>query len=89
MLQFLINLFINSKAMKVSGGIVGGSGAFALILGIIDHKDKSIREYVNFKNKAVMAEVIHIKDGQTEIKDILIKIDNRLYELNKRGNHGK
>jgi len=73
---------------KKAGGIaIGSGGIMALFLGIIDAKDKSIREMVLLKNQNIMAEVRHLKEGQQDMKKILIRMEERQYNYNK--NKGK
>jgi len=76
-------ILLQSKTIKASGIAVGSSGVIALMIGLVDHKESSIREMVELKNKNVMSEVNNLKAGQTDIKNMLIRIDERLYHLNE------
>jgi hypothetical protein len=78
-----LSLFLQSKSIKASGIAVGSSGVVALLLGVIDHKDKSIREMVDLKNKTIMTKIDNIETGQGDIKKMLIRIDERLYYLHE------
>ena len=84
----LLGWCIKSKAVKVGGGILGGSGALILILGLHASVNKRIdtvkigtQTYVNQKHDLVTQQINHLKDGQREIKDMLKIIDKRLYNL--------
>lgn len=76
-------LILQSKMMKTSAGLLGGSGFIAFVIGYVDMKDRDIREYVEIKNKIVISETVHIKENQGLILDKLNKIDDRLYELKR------
>lgn len=83
-----LNLFLQSKAAKASSLAIGSGGALAIILNMIDSRDHNIREFVELKNENIMT---RIKDVEKRLdqkldsnKELLIRIDNRLYELNKK-----
>lgn len=96
----LVQFFMASKSAKIGGGILAGGSTLALLLSVmgtrldelnikIDDKDKTIREYVDFKHDIVMRELRFMNDTQVDIKDTLRAINNRMYDerhQNKRGN---
>jgi len=86
---------LKSKITKVGGGIVGGSGIFIIAMNLmndkidtvskgLDEKDAKITAMVDYKHTSVMAELNHLSDQQKEMKLILEKIDQRVYEMNKK-----
>jgi DNA anti-recombination protein RmuC len=87
--------FMASSKAKVGTGIVAGGGTLMLAFNLfgarlddmnkkIDDKDKSIREYVDFRHDQVMREILYIRETQTDIRDTLKDIERRMY--NKQGN---
>lgn len=88
----LIAWMLKSKIAKAGTGVVGGSGIVALLLTYfngqidrvhqkIDKKDFAIRSYVDTKHENVLIEVRNLKEGQTDLKTILLRLDKRLYEM--------
>lgn len=89
-------ILMASKSAKIGGGIVAGGGTLALLLTSmgarlddlnhkIDDKDKSIREYVDFKHDMVLREMQFLNTTQIEMKEMLKAINERMYaERNQR-----
>lgn len=80
-----------SKVAKIGAGVAAGGSTMAIVVSLIgaqisdvnakiDDKDRAIRQYVDFRHEAVMGEISHVNKGQDEIKDILKKIEQRMYE---------
>lgn len=88
-----------SKGAKIGGGIVAGGSTLALVLNVlgarmddlsskIEDKDKSVREYVDFRHDIVLREMRFLNQTQSEMKDMLKSMNERMYleRHNKRGN---
>lgn len=86
---------LKSRGTKVGTGIVGGSGLIALALNVfsqriddvkdaIDQKETAIMRTVEMKDYQVNSEIKHLQSQVKEVKDILIRLDNRVYELTKK-----
>lgn len=86
---------LKSKITKVGGGIVGGSGIVIIALNLmndkidtvskgLDAKEAKIMAEVDYKHSSVMAELNHLSGQQKEMKLILEKIDQRVYEMNRK-----
>ena len=84
--QLLRNVFefvLKSKGVKVSSAVGGGTGVVALVFTLYGHVDSkaaetkfAVEEYVDQKHEIVMSDI-------KEIKNMLIRIDDRLYNLNR------
>ncbi len=94
----VLGFLIKSKVAKVGSGTLIGSGVISILISFIGSKEIELRNYVDLKHDVVLSDVIHLKEGQTDIKsqmkdrdermfNLLDKIDNRLYKLlnKKRG----
>lgn len=86
---------IKSKVTKTGTALVGGGTALGIIVTLltnrIDHVDQSIdkkevqimRE-VDYKHAQITVRLDGIEGQLQDVKDLLIKLDNRLYDLNKK-----
>ena len=83
---------VTSKTAKVGGSILGGSSLVTVLISLfsaqiddleakINAKDESVRNYVDAKHNSVNQKIDHLKEGQDDIKSMLIKIDERIYKL--------
>lgn len=93
MLTSILSFLLDSKMIKTSVASAAGSGV--VLVGIMQSHVQDIKKDVDFKNSQMIKYVdakhdIGIEkfkslfDNQTEIKDQLKVIDNRLYNINKR-----
>ncbi len=86
-----LNILVQSKGIKAGGIAVGSSGMVALVLGIIDSKDKSVREFVELKNATIMTKIEEVEkrlDSKLDTNNrLLLRIDDRLYRINKASNN--
>lgn len=75
--------------------IVGGSGIVLVALNLmndrinsvqksIDEKEIAIVKMVDNKHESVLIELRHLGEQQKDMKTILEKIDQRVYEMNKK-----
>ena len=76
-----------SKGIKI--GTVAGGGMMALVMGLhadikseITEAELRSKDYTNSKMELMMKETAHLKNGQTDIKDLLRILDKRIYDLN-------
>lgn len=87
---------LKSKRTKIGGSILGGSGIIVLALNLmndkisqvdksIDKKEIAIMQVVESKHGQVITEINHLQIQVKELKDIAIRMENRIYELNKKG----
>ncbi len=83
-----------SKGAKIGGGLVAGGASLGLVINMIsarvddleikiDERDKSIREYVDFKHDVVLREMKFLNSTQIEMKDMLKAINERMYNQKK------
>lgn len=86
---------LKSTKTKVGGGLVGGGGILLLALNLMndkvdsvqksmDSKEVAIVQMVESKHQNVLIELKHLIDQQREMKALLEKIDQRVYEINKK-----
>lgn len=81
MWQVIAGFMLKSKIAKVGGGTIVGSGLFTLLLSHVNSREANLKQYVDLKHEVVISDVIHLKSGQTDIKSLLKKIDERIYQL--------
>ena len=79
---------LKSRGTKVGTGIVGGSGLIAIALSMMSQRIDAVEKSIEYRENAIM-QVVDTKHQQIvirmdDMKEMLIKIDNRLYHLNKR-----
>lgn len=83
----------DSKMIKTSAASAIGSGA--VVLGIIDAKTSEMKteaikdkqyviEYIDARHERAVDKINVLIDSQKEIKFSLDKIDDRLYNINKK-----
>ena len=77
-------ILLKSKLIKAGAATVGGSGAVAFVVAFANTKDASMREYVDLKHEAAVAQIQNLDKGQERILSVLEKIDERLYLINQR-----
>lgn len=91
---------LKSKRTRIGGSILGGSGIIFLALNLmndkitkvdesIDKKESAIMQIVESKHVQVLTEINHLQLQVKELKDIAIRMENRIYELNKKGLYSK
>lgn len=97
MLKLLMGWIVKTKTAKTGASILGGSTLLAAIIwpiftyqsAKVDAQiimvNKQVREYVDLKHENVMVEVKYLRQGQSEIKELLKITNKRLYQL-KRSN---
>jgi len=79
---------MRSKGAKIGSSVVGGGSVLALAVtfythmtGQIEKSEAHTKLYVDQKYDLVAEQVKTLKGGQTEIKNMLIKMNDRLFEL--------
>lgn len=78
----VLGVAVKSKGAKV-GGIIGTSGGLiALIFGLhsdvtnkIEIQGAHAKEYTDLKIETVKTELRYLKDGQTEIKALILRLN--------------
>ena len=90
MIKSVMNWSAKSKTM-IGGSMLGGGSVIGIIFGLLASMDSKIeasdhimKEYVDLKNKTVETRVDGVENGQKDIKTLLNKIDNRLYEMQQQ-----
>ena len=92
-LTAILTWILDGKMIKTTAASAIGSGA--VVIGIIEakmldvkemaEKDKSmVIEYVNTRHDKAMDKIDVLIETQTEIKTTLNKIDDRLYNINRK-----
>lgn len=76
---------LKKKSLKIGGGILGGSSVVAALFSFAVSQGKDLKEYVNLKTKLTEQRLESIRNNQKEILKKLEKIDDRLYNLIKKG----
>jgi hypothetical protein len=93
MIQAILSWLLDSKMIKTTAASAVGSGA--VVIGIIEakmlevkdiaSKDKQIIiEYVDSRHEKAMIKIDVLIENQSEIKSTLNKIDDRLYNINRK-----
>lgn len=74
---------------KAGGAVIGGGSFLTFILWLhgdikseIANAEERSKKYTDSKIGTVESNVQHLKAGQSEIKTILLRLDDRLYKLN-------
>lgn len=82
--------WVTGKKAVVGGGLAGSGALLIMFMAVsneveskIDKVDKRAREYIDLKLENVEQKINNLEDGQTDIKMMLNKIDNRLYQMRK------
>lgn len=90
MLAKLFSIFCKGKGAKVTGGLAGTGGIFAILFGLhtdislkIDKAEANSKVYADSKHELIKQDVAHLREGQTDIKSMLKVIDQRLYNMKK------
>ncbi len=81
----ILGWIMKSKGAKVGGGIIGGSGVVAMLMGFVNVKEESLRQYVDSKHEIAIEKVINIKDDVSEIKSDVKWLKNYLITKPKNG----
>lgn len=92
----LISEALKSRSTKIATGAVGGAGIMAVALNLLSARIDSIEKtvegnktlvlnIVDEKNNQVLNKLVNMEDSQKDLKDIIIRIDNRVFELVKNG----
>ena len=91
---------LKSKGTKIGGGIIGGAGLLTLDLNLMNDKIDSVQNSINvkeislvnmvdYKHESVLTQLRHLNEQQKEMKTLLEKIDQRVYEMNKKQLYSK
>lgn len=93
MLSAILQWIINSNGAKTAGAAVAGSGiTVAALLGIMTEQidarvaatHKEIITYVDNRHDGAAKDLKYIKENQDQIKVLIQKIDDRIYEINRK-----
>ena len=93
MLSAILQWILHSNGAKTAGAAVAGSGiTVAALLGImteqIDAKvaatHREIITYVDNRHDGASKDLKHIKENQDQIKVLIQRIDDRIYEINRK-----
>lgn len=93
MWRSILSYIFDMKAIKTTVASAVGSGA--VVISIVDAKMSEVKtiaekdrtfvmEYVDFHHDKAISKIDNLIDTQQEIKDWLAKIDDRLYNINKK-----
>jgi hypothetical protein len=93
MITWLVKLIMESKMIKTSAASAVGSGL--VVIGIIDAKTSELKteaskdreyvlHYVDARHDKAIDKINVLIDTQKDIKLSLDKIDDRLYNINKK-----
>lgn len=86
---------LSENKKKIGAGIAGGTSVLAICLGLMNdkiesaerrayaQKDEIMRE-VDHKHESVMSELKHISELIVDANKKIDKLDQRIYELNKK-----
>lgn len=88
---------LKSKATKIGGSVLGGAGLVTLAINLmnekitmvseeIDSNRMSIMKIVDTKHDQVMSELKHLTSAQKELRELVLRVDERLYHLNRKVN---
>lgn len=77
---------MKSKGAKLGGGLIGGSGAVAMLVSFVNAKENSLKQYVDSKHEVAIVEIVNMKDDVKDIKGGIKRLED--YLINKQQKKG-